>query len=84
MTTAIQTATAVGYFRVSSPGQAGERPVTLEVQEAAFNDYCRSHHLNPVATFTDVISGRKDERSLQGHAITRCRAGHRARGPALS
>ena len=64
MTTAtvIQTATAVGYFRVSSPGQAGERHVSLEVQAAAFQDYCRSHHLDPVHTFTDVASGRKDDR----------------------
>ncbi len=29
MTTIVQTGTAVGYFRVSSPGQAGERHVSL-------------------------------------------------------
>jgi site-specific DNA recombinase len=63
MTTAIQTATAVGYFRVSTPGQAGERHVSLEVQAAAFNDYCRVHHLDPIASFTDIASGRKDDRA---------------------
>lgn len=62
MTTAVQTASAVGYFRVSSAGQAGERHVSLEVQQAAFQDYCRANHLNPSATFTDVASGRKDDR----------------------
>ena len=64
MTTAIvRTTTAVGYFRVSGPGQTGERHVSLEVQEAAFRDCCRSHHLEPGPTFTDVISGRKDDRA---------------------
>ena len=62
MPTVIDTATSVGYFRVSSPGQAGERHVSLEVQAANFNDYCRTHHLDSVTTFTDVASGRKDDR----------------------
>ena len=62
MPTVTDTATAVGYFRVSSPGQAGERHVSLEVQAANFNDYCRTHHLDSVTTFTDVASGRKDDR----------------------
>lgn len=64
MTTTITvgTTTALGYFRVSSLGQAGERHVSLEVQQAAFQDYCKSHSLSPVATFTDVASGRKDDR----------------------
>jgi len=62
MTTAVQTTTAVGYFRVSTAGQAGERHVSLDVQQAAFQTYCRSNHLDPTATFTDVASGRKDDR----------------------
>ncbi len=62
MPTVIDTATAVGYFRVSSPGQAGERHVSLEVQQASFQNYCRTNHLDPTATFTDVASGRKDDR----------------------
>jgi site-specific DNA recombinase len=70
MTTAIQVSTAVGYFRVSSPGQAGERHVSLEVQQASFKDFCRAHHLTPVATFTDVASGRRDDR-IQYQAMLR-------------
>ena len=62
MPTVIDTATAAGYFRVSSPGQAGERHVSLEAQATQFNDYCRAHGLDPIATFTDVASGRKDDR----------------------
>ncbi len=62
-TTTIQAATAVGYFRVSSPGQAGERHVSLDVQAAAFNEYCQAHQLEPIARFTDIASGRKDDRA---------------------
>jgi DNA invertase Pin-like site-specific DNA recombinase len=61
--TAVQTSAAVGYFRVSSQGQAGERHVSLEVQAAAFGDYCRANNLQPVMKFTDVASGRKDDRA---------------------
>jgi len=59
MTTIVQTGTAVGYFRVSSPGQAGERHVSLEVQATAFQDDCQRHSRTSLAVFTDVVSGRK-------------------------
>ena len=62
MTTSITTRTAVGYCRVSTPGQAGERNVSLEVQEAAFRDYCQRNGPIPLTTFIDVASGRKDNR----------------------
>jgi len=62
MTTAVRTTTAVGYFRVSSPGQAGERHVSLEAQATQFHSYCLAHNLEPVKTFTDIASGRKDNR----------------------
>ena len=62
MTTNIQTDTAVGYFRVSSPGQAGERHVSLEVQETRYLDHCQVNDRCSKATFTDVASGRKDDR----------------------
>ena len=47
MTTAVGTATAVGYFRVSTAGQAGERSVSLEAQATQFHSYCRKHDLDP-------------------------------------
>ena len=62
MTTNIQTDTAVGYFRVSSPGQAGERHVSLDVQETGYVEHCQVKHHVSEATFTDVASGRKDDR----------------------
>ena len=63
MTTTIRLEDAVGYFRVSGPGQAGERHVSLEVQAAAFADHCRSLGLSPAATFTDIATGRRDDRA---------------------
>ncbi len=62
MATTVQAGTAVGYFRVSSPGQVGERHVSLGVQAAAFQDDCQWHSRSPLAVFTDVTSGRKDDR----------------------
>ncbi len=62
MTTSITTRTAVAYCRVSTPGQAGERNVSLEVQEAAFQDYCQRHNRTALRVFTDIASGRKDDR----------------------
>lgn len=62
MTTALKTKKAVGYFRVSDPHQTGERHSSLETQEASFLNYCKQNNLSPVATFTDVLSGRRDDR----------------------
>ena len=53
MTTTVQTGTAGGYFRVRSPGQAGERHVSLEVQDAAFRDDCQQHLRTPLAVFIE-------------------------------
>ena len=63
MTTAVRLEDAVGYFRVSGPRQAGEKHVSLEVQAAAFADHCRSLGLSPVTTFTDIATGRRDDRA---------------------
>ena len=60
--TVVKTATAVGYFRVSGKGQAGEHHVSLEVQQDAFETYCKDHSLMPMAMFTDVMTGKRDNR----------------------
>ena len=61
--TAVKSTDAVGYFRVSTTSQAGERHVSLETQEASFRAYCTANGLTPVATFTDIQSGRRDDRA---------------------
>ncbi|MGB8830289.1 MAG: recombinase family protein, partial [Dehalococcoidales bacterium] len=53
---------AVGYLRVSSVGQTGERHSSLETQEAHFRQYCQRRGHVPVTTFTDVVTGRRDDR----------------------
>ncbi len=61
-TTATSAKTAILYARVSKPGQAGPRHVSLEVQEAEFRAYCHANNLTPLATFIEAASGRKDDR----------------------
>jgi site-specific DNA recombinase len=75
MTAILATQSAVGYFRVSSPGQAGERHVSLDVQKAEFNQYCRDHHLDSVADFTDVATGRKNDREQYMRMLERVAQG---------
>ena len=62
MTTTLATKRAVGYLRVSSTGQIGERHSSLETQEARFYEYCTHKNHYPVTTFVDVVSGRRDDR----------------------
>ncbi len=62
MTTTLATKRAVGYLRVSSPGQNGEWHSSLETQEARFLEYCERCCCLPVTTFVDVVSGRLDDR----------------------
>ena len=62
MTTKMSTKRAVGYFRVSSTGQTGDHHSSLETQEAHYQEYCGRSDLLSVRTFTDVQSGRRDDR----------------------
>lgn len=68
--TAVKSSAAVGYFRVSTMNQAGERHVSLETQEASFRAYCTINGLAPIATFTDIQSGRRNDR-VQYQAMLR-------------
>lgn len=63
MTVAIATKRAVAYRRVSTVEQAGERHSSLETQDAHIQGYCSSFGLASVASFTDVASGRRDDRA---------------------
>ncbi len=61
-TTTLATKRAVGYLRVSSTGQVGERHSSLDTQKFRFEDYCHRCGLSPVASFVDVLSGKRDDR----------------------
>ena len=77
--TSVKSDDAVGYFRVSTMNQAGERHVSLETQEASFRAYCTTKSLVPVATFTDIQSGRRDDRihyQAMLHYVVQHNVGH--------
>jgi len=52
----------VGYCRVFTPGQANERHSSLETQESRIREYCSGNGSLLLATYTDVLSGRRDDR----------------------
>ncbi len=60
MLTSIATKRTVSYLGVSSIGQTGECHSSLETQEAGFSEYCERLGFLPVATFVDIVSGRRD------------------------
>ncbi|MCH7552547.1 MAG: recombinase family protein [Chloroflexi bacterium] len=62
MTTTTELKQAVGYRRVSTLEQSDERHVSLETQSARINAYCRASNLLSVGFYTDVASGRRDDR----------------------
>ena len=62
MNTTLTTRRAVGYLRVSTPGQAGNDHNSLETQEDRYKEYCQRNDLMPVCHFVDVVSGRRDDR----------------------
>jgi site-specific DNA recombinase len=53
---------AIGYCRVSTVGQSGIHHCSLETQLQRYNSYCQTHNIKPVGTFSDVASGRRDDR----------------------
>jgi site-specific DNA recombinase len=73
MTTSVATKTAVGYFRVSSPGQTGERHSSLETQEARYNEFYQRNDRLSLATFVDVVTGRRDDRKEYLRMIEYCK-----------
>ena len=50
---------AVGYLRVSTPGQTGNNHSSLETQESRYKEHCQRYDLIPVC---HVVSGRRDDR----------------------
>ena len=69
MLTSIATKRAVGYLRVSSVGQTGERHSSLKTQEARFNEYCERFGLLGVTIFVAIVSGRRDDRKEHHHML---------------
>ena len=62
MNTTLTTKRAVGYLRVSTPGQTGNNHSSLETQESRYKEYCQRNDLLPLCHFVDIVSGRRDDR----------------------
>lgn len=63
----------VTYYRVSTPRQ-GRSGLGLDAQKAAVKSYLDSHHGGiELATFTEVESGKRDDRPQLAAALRRCR-----------
>ncbi|MFC3816394.1 recombinase family protein [Lysobacter sp. GCM10012299] len=58
----------VGYYRVSTR-QQGASGLGLEAQQAAVQDYARTNGAQLVATFTEVESGKRDDRPELSKAL---------------
>lgn len=75
MITATAQKRAVGYLRVSDIKQAGEHHSSLETQETRFREYCQRYSLTPIATFTDVGTGRRDDRKEYRRMVDHAKLG---------
>ena len=62
MTTAVAQRRILGYARVSTVRQAGERNVNLETQQARILSHAQRLNGVHIATFVDVATGRRDDR----------------------
>ena len=62
MSTPLATKHAVGYLRVYSAGQTGERHSSLETQATRFHNYCERLGWLAITCFIDIVSGRRDDR----------------------
>jgi DNA invertase Pin-like site-specific DNA recombinase len=63
VTTTTETRRAIGYRRVSTTKQAGERHASLPEQENRITGYCAAEGLSLVGSFTDIQTGKRDDRA---------------------
>ncbi|MDA0799759.1 MAG: recombinase family protein, partial [Chloroflexi bacterium] len=76
MTTGAATQRIVAYHRVSTAEQSSERHVSLETQASKIIAYSHRVGGEMVRTFTDVASGRKDNRPQYQEMLSFVREGH--------
>lgn len=66
---------AVGYFRVSTPGQAEDDRWSLPKQRADFARHCAEHGYEPAGEYQDVMSGGRSDRPGYQQMIADAKAG---------
>ncbi len=62
----------VAYFRVSTDKQ-GKSGLGLDAQRAAVDNFLQSRDKELIAEFTEIESGKKDDRPSLANALTTCR-----------
>ncbi len=62
----------IGYFRVSTQRQ-GRSGLGLEAQRQAVRDYLGGNGWTVIAEFTEVESGKRDDRPELAKALAACR-----------
>jgi DNA invertase Pin-like site-specific DNA recombinase len=65
----------VAYYRVSTARQ-GASGLGLAAQRAAVEAYCKAHGANVAQEFTEIESGKNNDRRVLGEAITFARRSH--------
>jgi len=75
MTTVTRQKRAFGYIRVSDSKQTGERHSSLETQEAHNRNYCLRNNFAVIEIFTDVVTGRRDDRKEYQRMVACARQG---------
>src|SRR5947209_8007781 len=73
--TAPATRRAVAYRRVSTKAQADEKRSSLETQDNHIREYCRGRGLSLVDQFTDVLTGKRDDRKEYQRMVRHLREG---------
>jgi DNA invertase Pin-like site-specific DNA recombinase len=62
----------VAYYRVST-GRQGESGLGIDAQRAAVCDYVAANEGRLIAEFSEIVSGRKNDRPQLAMALTTCR-----------
>lgn len=70
-----QTTKAVCYYRVSTDRQ-GRSGLGLEAQQAAVAAYCAANSLEVVQEYTEIESGRKNDRPVLSLALAHAKKAH--------
>ena len=54
---------AIGFIRVCTAEQAGEKHSSLDTQAVRIQAHCQTNSLSLITTFTDILSGKRDDRT---------------------
>ncbi len=76
MVTTAATKRAVGYLRVSTAQQTGERHASLETQANRILAHCSNLRYAHIQDFSEVCTGRRDERAVYQRMVAFAKQGN--------